>query len=226
MGLNWKAISDNLVNTSLVLTDFMDTNDPKDVEWTYVDDEGNEKTVSVPNIAKVLKNVENDLSNKVETVIGDYLMFSDKEPTNNINPKYKGFLYVKYNTDKPDRSELYVCVDNTENKNVWGRLIGGELTMYVSDDIEITPGVQYFVDTSTKDITLTLPTNPEDKSKIIIADSKYNAENHPVTVLVGDSKINGEQNDLVCDVNGFYVGLIYDSNNGSWYIYNVTKLAS
>jgi len=99
-------------------------------------------------------------------------------------------------------------------------------TNVITDDSELVLENINIVDTSSKDITLTLPTSPKDKSKIIIVDGRYNAENHPVTVSVGDSKINDEQNDLVCDVNGFYVGLIYDSNAGSWYIYNVTKLAS
>jgi len=223
MGLNWKAVSDNLVNISLVLTDFMDTNNPKDVEWTYTDDEGNEKTVSVPNVAKVLNDTENDLSDKVETVIGDYLMFSDKEPTNNINPKYKGFLYVKYNTDKPDRSELYVCVDNTKDKNVWGRLIGGELNIFVNSNTKLNSNTKYFVDTTVDNIVLSLPDTVDDSDKIIIIDARHNADNKPVTVECGNYKINDNANNLICDVSGFSVGLIYDSNNNTWYTYNTVK---
>ena len=219
MAVNWKAISDNLVNISLVLTDFMDTNNPKDISWVFTDDEGNVKNINIPNIGKVLKNVENDLSNKVETVIGDYLMFSSDIPANNINPKYKGFLYVKYDTDKPDRSELYVCVDNTKDKNVWGRISGGALVIDVSDDAEVVPGTQYFVDTSSKSINLTLPAKPNHNDTVMIGDGRNNAQNNPVNVLRNGKLINDKDEDLICDVNSFYVILRYDQN-GSWYVTN------
>jgi len=222
MAVNWKAISDNLVNISLVLTDFMDTNNPKDISWIFTDNEGNVKNINIPNIAKVLKNVENDLSNKVETVIGDYLMFSNSKPTSNVNPKYRGFLYVKYDVDNPNRSEIYVCVDNTENKNVWGRISGGELVIDVSDDIEITPGVQYFVDTSTKSINLTLPAEPNHNDTVVIADGRNNAQNNPANVLRNGKLINDKDENLICDVNSFYVILRYDQN-GSWYVTNAIK---
>ena len=110
---------------------------------------------------------------------------------------------------------------NTELKNVVK--IDSNL---ITDNAELVLDNLNIIDTSSKDITVTLPTNIEDGAKLVIMDGRYNAENHPVTVSVGDSKINGETNDLICDVNGFYVGLIYDAAEGSWFTYNVTKLAT
>jgi len=223
MAINWKAISDNLVNISLILTDFMDTNDPKNIEWTYTDNEGNESSVLVPNIAKVLQEREDDLANTVETTIGEYLMFSNVEPTSTINPKYKGFLYVKYDSVKPDRSELYVCVDNTTDNNVWGRLIGGDLNIFVNSNITLNVNTKYYVDTTIDNITLSLPDSADDNDKIIIADARHNATNKPVTVECGTYNINGASSNLICDVSGFSVGLIYDSADNSWYTYNAVK---
>jgi len=223
MGFNWKAISDNLVNISQVLTDFLDTENSKDVEWVYTDDDNNPKTITLPNVAKVLEDIESDLTNKIEIVIGDYLMFSDEEPTNDINPKYKGFLYVKYNSDKPDRSELYVCVDNTENENVWGRLTSGELSVFINSNTTLDVNTKYFVDTTVDNIVLSLPDVADNNDKITIIDARHNADNKPVTVECGDYKINDDSNDLICDVSGFLVGLVYNSDANTWYTYNAAK---
>ena len=52
MAYNWEAISNNIINISQVLSDFLDSQHPKDVEWVYMDDNGNVHTLTVPNIAK------------------------------------------------------------------------------------------------------------------------------------------------------------------------------
>jgi len=220
MAINWKAVSDNLVNISLVLTDFMDSNNAKDIAWVFTDDSGNIENINIPNIAKVLQEKESDLANTVETTIGEYLMFSNTEPTATINPKYLGFLYVKYDATKPDRSEIYICVDNTTDNNVWGKISGGILVIYVTDDITLETGYQYVVDTSTKSINLTLPATPSDNDLIIMSDGRNNAQNQPVNVLHNGININDTADDLVCDINGFYVQLVYNATANSWYVIN------
>jgi len=70
MALDWKAISDNIVNISQVLADFLDTVTSKDVEWVFIDDEGNVNNIKLPNLAKI-----NNLFGK------KYLGSSDSEPT-------------------------------------------------------------------------------------------------------------------------------------------------
>jgi len=58
MGFNWEAISDNIINISKILNDFLDTENTKKVEWTYIDENNEAKTLTINNIAYYIKQLE------------------------------------------------------------------------------------------------------------------------------------------------------------------------
>ena len=58
MALNWESISENIINISQVLGEFLDTNNPKDVEWVYIDNDSNIKNVKLPNLGKAIKSIQ------------------------------------------------------------------------------------------------------------------------------------------------------------------------
>ena len=218
--LPWNYITENALNLANVMNDIVDPNNPKDVTWYVRQEDGSLKEVKIPNLAKAFGDAVDSLKNDLNKVVNEYLMFSDTEPAKDVNPPYVGFIYVKYNKTEPDRSEIYVCVDNTKDNNVWGKVSGGEIVILVSDDSDLKPNTKYFADTDSKAITLTLPSNPKDNDLIVISDGSYNAQNNVVTVNRNNKTINGKEEDLVCDVNGFYVILRYDANKDGWFVSN------
>jgi len=79
-----------------------------------------------------------------------------------------------------------------------------------------------FIDTRNEDLSITFPENPIDNEIIILIDNYHNAENHPVTVDFNGKKFNNEDNNLICDVNGFMIVLTYSADTDSWYLINQT----
>jgi len=217
--LPWNYITENALNLANVMNDIVDPNNPKDVTWYVRQEDGSLQEVTIPNLAKAFQDAVDGLKNDLDSVVQQYIMFSSEPPSNNVNPPNVGFIYVKYDSESPNNSEIYICVDNTEDNNVWGRISGGALVIDVTDDMDINTGVQYFVDTSTKSINLTLPANPNHNDTVMIGDGRNNAQNNPVNVLRNGKLINDKDEDLICDVNSFYVILRYDQN-GSWYVTN------
>jgi hypothetical protein len=55
---NWEAISNNIINISQVLADFLDTANSKNVEWVYMQDDGTVKTIEVPNLGSAIKTLK------------------------------------------------------------------------------------------------------------------------------------------------------------------------
>ena len=55
MAFPWEDINDNIVNFSLVVNDMFNTEEEKDVTWVYKDKDGVLRTVTMPNVAKIAK---------------------------------------------------------------------------------------------------------------------------------------------------------------------------
>jgi len=165
MIVDWEVVCDNIVNISQVLADFLDTTHSREVEWVYIDENGNVNNIKLPNLAKVLENIKNNSSNRA--------------------------------TSKP--------------------------SIFINSSTTLDANTVYFVDTTVDNIVLSLPDNVNNNDSIIIIDARYNANNKPVTVECGNYKINNGTNNLICDVSGFLIELIYDSNNSTWYICNAVK---
>ena len=62
--------------------------------------------------------------------------------------------------------------------------------------------------------TITLPSSPKNGDIVLIMDGSGNAQNRPVLVDGVSSNIDGQADDLTCDVNYFDIKLTY--NNGNW----------
>jgi len=74
MALDWRIISENVINISQLLADFLDTKNPKDVEWVYLDEDGNINSFYLPNLAKMA------------SLLGKkYIGASDTEPTSELD---------------------------------------------------------------------------------------------------------------------------------------------
>ena len=58
MALNWEAISNNIINISQVLGDFLDSKNAKQVEWIYMDEDGSVKNIKLPNLGSAIKQLQ------------------------------------------------------------------------------------------------------------------------------------------------------------------------
>ena len=92
----------------------------------------------------------------------------------------------------------------------WGEIGGGGVGSWttVSSNTNANAGEQYLADTSGGIFTLTLPATPETGDSVAVADAADWAVNN-LTVARNGSTIEGSASDLVMDVGGVIVTLIY-----------------
>jgi len=93
-------------------------------------------------------------------------------------------------------------------KNAW-------TDVNVSYNITLSAFTQYYVDT-TAARTLTLPASPTQGDEIHIFDISNNASAFNITVNSNGGKINNVVQNLVVDVNGAAVVLIYTGSTYGW----------
>jgi len=60
MALPWELISENVLNVSQVLNDFLNMNVEKDVTWVVKNEDGSVTNVTVPNLAKAINAVKDN----------------------------------------------------------------------------------------------------------------------------------------------------------------------
>ncbi len=65
-------------------------------------------------------------------------------------------------------------------------------------------------------LTVTLPANPEDGSMVFLVDGAGNAQDRSVLVTRNGNKIDGENDDITCDVNYFDIRLVFNSTSNNW----------
>jgi len=128
-----------------------------------------------------------------------------------------------------DNSKITLANELQENdivqvfiyKEVGGSGGSGLTKVWVDDDADVTIPSRTFVDTSDKEITLTLPSDPNDEDLVFVGDGKNNAQDKPVTIKPNGKNINDKSDDLTADVNGFYIGLVFKTD--SWYVLNTNS---
>lgn len=86
-----------------------------------------------------------------------------------------------------------------------------------SDDV-LETWKKYPIDTSKKQITLTLPSTPDEFARIEVFDYSGNAYTNPFTIDAGSKKINDVASKYVIDNNHGGIGLIYI--DGNWHTYS------
>jgi len=90
-------------------------------------------------------------------------------------------------------------------------------SIYISidDDYSAKEGQTILVDTTDKEITITLPKEPVKYSKVVIMDDKENFDTNKCTVAPGDDEtVLGDEDGLELDVKNASVTLLY--KNGDW----------
>jgi hypothetical protein len=90
-----------------------------------------------------------------------------------------------------------------------------EVIQSVSSNITAQSGHRYFVDTSASR-TLTLPSSPELGDEIQIFDSSGTASTYNITVSRNGNKVNGGTGNLIIDMNGAWITLVYTGSTYGW----------
>ncbi len=158
MALPWEVISENVLNVASILNDLLDTSNEKNVDWITINPDGTVDAKKVPNLARLVTKVVNDVG-------AGY-------------PKR-----IPNDGDVLSPNVIYITKDDAEK-------------------------------------TYKLPNDLTEDAMVIVMDGEYNAQNYPQTIDGNGKKIN-DGDKLVCDVNGFYVVLLYSATNDNWYTVNV-----
>lgn len=87
----------------------------------------------------------------------------------------------------------------------------------LSANANVTQGQHIMADTSAGTIALTLPATPAVNEAITFADKFNTWDTNSLTIARNGNSINGLSEDLVCDVQGANITLIY--NGSTWQIY-------
>jgi hypothetical protein len=99
----------------------------------------------------------------------------------------------------------------------WGAIGGGVDYERKTANYTIAAGEGVIADTSSGDWTLTLPTTPAEGDYVVIADGAAWGTNN-LTVARNGSTIEGVAQDLVLDISGVQVTLIFDGT--TWQVYS------
>jgi hypothetical protein len=108
----------------------------------------------------------------------------------------------------------------TSNGTTWtsAALPAGGLTyIYTTTPITLTDKQGALADTSGGAFTITLPATPSTGAQVVVADAGSNWGTNNLTVGRNGSTIGGLAQDLVCDISGVSVQLVYDGT--TWEVY-------
>ena len=234
--VNWKQINDNIVNVGQVLASLVDTETQQNVEFVLIDDNGNVKNVKVGNLAVHLAEIKKNAVSEttVEKII------SDKSVKKEDMEKYVNDNITKVSDEiknvQGDTNKLKDLLSKVYNKDDVDNIINGLKNavevrikevesslniIVIKDEATLEVNRRYAAESSDKSYTVKLPAEPKDGDTIYLMDGSYNAQNNPITVDRNGKQINGKEDNLICDVNGFYVVMRYDNGKGSWFMANV-----
>ena len=217
------------------------------VDATTVEKLITEKSMSKEDIEKyVNSNIErietavkaaNGNTGKLQDLMSQYYSKDDidailagiKATSSSVNQSVQNtILQMKINTS--NISDLTAEVSNLGNK------LESEITtanskvnevedslniLVIKNEATLDVSRRYAAETINSSYTVKLPNNPIDGNTIYLMDGSYNAQNNPITVDRNGKQINGKEDNLICDVNGFYIVMRYNGTKGSWYMANV-----
>lgn len=103
-------------------------------------------------------------------------------------------------------------------------LEAGTKVMYLDSDYTVTENnTLYVLDTAgatlpinTVNFTVTLPATPENNDILRFVDGNGNSQDVPVLIDRNGNTIDGQADDLTCDVNYFDIKLIFNSTTNNW----------
>ena len=93
-------------------------------------------------------------------------------------------------------------------------------TKITADPNTATSGVGYFTDTSSAAFNVTLPASPSAGNVVAVADYGNTWATNNLTILRNGSNIEGAASNLVCNVNGSTVTLVYVDATKGWVVTN------
>jgi len=74
----------------------------------------------------------------------------------------------------------------------------------------------YLIDASGNDVTLTLPVSPSEGDIVGVCDYTDSAETNTITIARNGNKIESESEDLIIDINGSGITLVYSDATIGW----------
>lgn len=108
----------------------------------------------------------------------------------------------------------------TSNGTTWTSAVlppGGLTYVFTTTPITLTDKQGALTDTSGGAFTVTLPATPATGAQVVVADAGSNWGTNNLTVGRNGSTIGGLAQDLVCDITGASVQLVYDGT--TWEVY-------
>ena len=108
----------------------------------------------------------------------------------------------------------------TSNGTTWTSAVlpaGGLTYIYTTSPITLTDKQGALADTSGGAFTITLPATPSTGAQVVVADAGSNWGTNNLTVARNGSTIGGLAENLVCDITGASVQLVYDGT--TWEVY-------
>jgi hypothetical protein len=108
----------------------------------------------------------------------------------------------------------------TSNGTTWTSAVlpaGGLTYIYTTTPITLTDKQGALADTSGGAFTITLPATPATGAQVVVADAGSNWGTNNLTVARNGSTIGGLAENLVCDITGASVQLVYDGT--TWEVY-------
>ena len=147
----------------------------------------------------------------------------DKIPLNRvIVVESLGKEYIKdNNTGLSASSTVQDAINNNNIREITGNGAGGYNVKWIDSNYTASSLDLLVCDTSGSPLstgdtkfTITLPASPLNGDTIIIMDGEGNAQDVPILVDRNGNTIDGESDNLTCDVNYFDIKLIFE--NGNW----------
>ena len=124
---------------------------------------------------------------------------------------------ITFTTAPPNGTAIEVVhiVPSASGGNTW------ESTVKTADFTAI-PGEGYFVNTTSAEITVTLPSSPTAGDEVSIVDYAGTADTNNIIITSSD-KINGSSNDVKINYERGGVSIVYVDSTQGWMVYNATN---
>jgi hypothetical protein len=103
---------------------------------------------------------------------------------------------------------------------------GGIEWSAISSDTNALPGHGYLINASDNDVTILFPSNPETGDTIGVSDAYNKALVHTITIDRNGKNIEGIASDLIIDISGASVTLVFMDETRGWEIINEIGVSS
>lgn len=140
----------------------------------------------------------------------------------------ENYLYYRPDTGEVKRTPLYTFNETfNANNYVTAATLSGynyaprsDLSwQLINSNTTLVSSRKYLCDTSSAAFTVTLPSSPQEGTEIIVKDHKDTFGTHNLTIARNGSTINNLSENLVADVSGYELHLMY--RNATWRFWGI-----